>query len=252
MTINNNQIESSPRILDAVGSAPSTGAGKGSFYSKVILGITEAFYIDSQGIEIQITENGALRAPAGTGEANTGINLGSGEGQVFKQKTGVSLAFRTLKQGAGVTLTQSQNEILIEAAVSGGGTSDALVKNVRNGTGVAIPALTALAYQDSGSVEPSDANIDGLSDFAGISVASIASASVGSAYKLGNVPGVLSGLGAVAGAPVYLGEVPGSVSLDAPSGISDTILLLGRAEPTANNVAVVEDLYLFPQIISRP
>lgn len=55
----------------------------------------------------------------GSGEANTSSNVGTGV-QLAKPKAGVDLPFRTLKPGANITLTQSTNEILIEASGGGG------------------------------------------------------------------------------------------------------------------------------------
>lgn len=48
------------------------------------------------------------------GEANTASNVGTGS-QVFKAKTSVDLAFRTLLAGSGILLTQGTNEITIAA-----------------------------------------------------------------------------------------------------------------------------------------
>lgn len=59
-------------------------------------------------------------AATDTGEVNTGSNLGAGEGSVFKQKTGVDLEHRTLKQGANVTITEDANEITIAASAAAG------------------------------------------------------------------------------------------------------------------------------------
>jgi len=55
---------------------------------------------------------------SGGGEANTASNLGSGE-EVFAQKVGVDLQFKSLVAGPGITLTPSSTEIAIAATSSG-------------------------------------------------------------------------------------------------------------------------------------
>jgi len=55
----------------------------------------------------------------GSGSINDGENIGAGEGQVFKIKVGDKLQFKTLKQGANVTITNNVDEILIEATDTG-------------------------------------------------------------------------------------------------------------------------------------
>lgn len=50
---------------------------------------------------------------AGGGEANDGANVGVGTGQVFRDKTGIFLNFRTLLQGSGITITTAGNEVTI-------------------------------------------------------------------------------------------------------------------------------------------
>ena len=49
------------------------------------------------------------------GEANTGQNVGTGQGNVYKGKSGVVLQFKTLKQGTGVTLTDNVDDVTIDA-----------------------------------------------------------------------------------------------------------------------------------------
>jgi hypothetical protein len=59
--------------------------------------------------------------PAGSnGEANTASNVGTGSG-VYKEKVGVDLRFKTLVAGDNITITVTDDEILISAASGGGG-----------------------------------------------------------------------------------------------------------------------------------
>lgn len=76
---------------------------------------------------VQLDESARLPAVDGsrltnlpsTGEINTGANVGSGEGQIFQEKTGSTLNFKTIKAGTNVTITNNANDVTISA--SGGG-----------------------------------------------------------------------------------------------------------------------------------
>lgn len=58
------------------------------------------------------------RDAGASGETNTGSSLGAGEGAVFKQKNGVDLEHRSLKQGTNITITQDATEITINATAA--------------------------------------------------------------------------------------------------------------------------------------
>lgn len=53
---------------------------------------------------------------SGTGEINTGDNVGAGSGLIFRDKTGVTLNFKTLLQGSNITITNNADDITIAAS----------------------------------------------------------------------------------------------------------------------------------------
>ena len=68
----------------------------------------------------------------GSGEVNTASNLGTGSG-LFAGKVGVDLQFKSLKAGAGVTLSSTATEVTIVASGAGGA-----VDSVNGKTGVVV------------------------------------------------------------------------------------------------------------------
>lgn len=68
----------------------------------------------------------------GSGEVNTASNLGTGSG-LFAGKVGVDLQFKSLKAGAGVTLSSTATEVTIVASGAGGA-----VDSVNGQTGVVV------------------------------------------------------------------------------------------------------------------
>lgn len=155
--------------------------------------------------------------------------------------------------GTGVTASLvAPGRVQISIPGAGGGYTS-LQKLVKNGSGSIIPIGKVLAWKDDGTVTLADANISTLSDFAGITASPIAVDDFGYAIKSGNIPNCLATLGASPGQLVYLGETPGELTLIAPTGLTDTIFKIGRAEPP-DGVAQANavDLYLEPEIIAEP
>jgi hypothetical protein len=60
-------------------------------------------------------------ATGGDGEANTASNVGSGAGQVFKDKSGIDLRFRRLIAGSNVTISTGTDDVTISASGGGSG-----------------------------------------------------------------------------------------------------------------------------------
>lgn len=61
--------------------------------------------------------SGDITISGGSGEVNTASNIGTGS-NVFKQKTGVDLEFRTLVQGTGITITSNTNDLTITSTIT--------------------------------------------------------------------------------------------------------------------------------------
>jgi len=116
-------VANEQEIIDAVASASGSNEFV-VFIVRKIDGLFTAFLEDSN-------------SSGGGGEANTGTNVGSGTGQVFRDKTGITLNFKTLLQGSNITITNNADDITISStdsnAISQGDSSVTVTDTGSNG-----------------------------------------------------------------------------------------------------------------------
>jgi len=112
--------------------ASNLGAGEGVFAQKT--GVDLEFKSLVAGTNVALTSDATSITidASSAGEANTASNIGGGE-EVFAQKVGVDLEFKTLIAGTNVTLTSDADSITIDA--SGAGEANT-ASNIGTGDGV--------------------------------------------------------------------------------------------------------------------
>lgn len=79
-------------------------------------------YLYFTGSGVSVAEDSSnnrftITVTGGSGEANTGANVGTGEGNVFRDKTSTTLNLKTIKAGTNITVTDNANDITIAASV---------------------------------------------------------------------------------------------------------------------------------------
>jgi hypothetical protein len=104
-----------------INTASNVGGQREVFKTKI--GTDLVFRTLQEGSNVTITQNAntiTIAAAGGTGEANTASNVGTGEGGVFKDKSGVDLRFKSLKAGSNITITNNSDDITISSSGGGG------------------------------------------------------------------------------------------------------------------------------------
>jgi hypothetical protein len=135
VTQSTNEIDLTASGSGEVNTASNAGAGDGVFKQKS--GVDLEFKSLTAGTNITLTPSAdeiQISAAGGSGEVNTASNVGTGAGQVFKQKTGVDLELKTIKAGTNVTVTNNADDITISSTGTGGEVNTA--SNIGAGTGL--------------------------------------------------------------------------------------------------------------------
>lgn len=94
-------------------------AGMGSIYQRLNGGSGTTLYMKQSGTG---ATGWVAVESSGVGETNTASNVGSGQGTIFKQKTGVDLELKSLLEGSNIDLTNNASDITVKAIPSGSDT----------------------------------------------------------------------------------------------------------------------------------
>jgi len=100
--------------LGEANTASNVGTGEGGVY-KQKAGVNLELRTIKAGSNVTIVQNSndiTISAAAG-GESNTGSNVGTGAGLVFKDKTGVTLNFKRVAQSGAINVSNGTNNITI-------------------------------------------------------------------------------------------------------------------------------------------
>jgi hypothetical protein len=136
--------------------ASNVGTGTGIFKQKT--GVDLEFYKikAAGGLTVSLVSNDVTidASSLSLGEVNTASNLGTGDGEVFKQKVSSDLQFRTLSAGAGIAITTNADEVEITATGGGAPTNASYVVLGADGTLTDERVLTAganISVTDAGA-----------------------------------------------------------------------------------------------------
>jgi hypothetical protein len=109
----------------------------------------------STGITIVENADDITISAEGIGQDNTNTNVGTGEGTIAKAKIGVDTPLKSLKAGAGVSIINNTNEILVSATSAGAGGSTTEIQFNQAGVLAGVPEF---AWDNA----KKDLNLNGL------------------------------------------------------------------------------------------
>lgn len=109
-----------------------------------------------------------LATGTGSGETNTASNVGTGDAEVFKQKTGVDFEFRELAGGTNVTITEGTDTISIACdVVDLSDLSDVTVTSPSDGQVLVYDSVTSAFVNDTIS-----ATVNNINDLGDVNITS--------------------------------------------------------------------------------
>ena len=180
MTIKKTQIEEKASAEQS-GSKPTTGSGKGAFYPKSVSGIVEGHYVDDRGIEIQLTEDGAVKGGGGS-SADEKAKISSADTTTGyledKVVAGTNITITKLNTGANEQLEISTGGAVGEAnTASNLGTGESIFttksgvnlpfKSLKAGTNITLtPSGTEILIDAAGG----SGAVDSVNTYTGIVV----------------------------------------------------------------------------------
>jgi hypothetical protein len=98
---------------------------------------------------------------AAGGESNLGANVGSGQGNVFRDKTGITLNFKTLLQGSNITITDNADDITIASTGGGAGSGFYGITVGHSDDSSSFPGVNVIKFEvDNFYVTQNDPNTD--------------------------------------------------------------------------------------------
>lgn len=125
------------------------------------------------GSDVNVTGNlnvaGQINSTGSNAPVTNAANVGSGQGQVFRDKTGTILNFKTLLAGTNVTITNNANDVTINAIGAGLGDVTGPAVSTDNAL-VRFDGATGKIVQNSGVILDDSNNLTGINNLTGSSI----------------------------------------------------------------------------------
>lgn len=211
-----------------------------------ILSGARGFFVQRGTIEGAVAGLGAavgapiyLGIPAGTLTATEPAGVGVTSILIGYAEANTSGLVTNLRLALGNTVVSSGG---------GGGSGTVLEGSYRNSSGATLPQFAVASWTNSGELQLASPSLLTTSDVAGIIKTNIPDNQFGVVQYGGVVENAITGLGAQAGQPIFLGNA-GQLSLNTPSNPAHSVVRIGYAVPKTNTFGSAEDLLLDVELL---